>query len=251
MFFFLSKALLFLIRPMFWVLVMAFLAFISKRAVRRRRYAFFLLMFLVVFSNKGLFEAACGLWELPPHRLNKSYDIGILLGGYSNSNGYPKDGRHHFNASVNRLTQTLELYQQGKIRQVLLTGGSSNIITRGQLESQVTVDFIEDMGVPRTAVIVESQARNTWENAQNTAKIIQSKYPQASCLLITSAWHMRRARACFRKVGLNIDFYCTDYKSSALGAWAWLQFEPGVLADWEALFKEWVGMLVYAMRGYI
>lgn len=251
MFFFLSKALLFLIRPMFWVLVLSFLAFISKRAAKRRRYALILLFFLIVFSNKGLFEAVCGFWELPPQKLTESYDIGILLGGYSNSNGYPKDGRHHFNASVNRLTQTLELYQQGKIRQILLTGGSSNIITKGQLESEVVVDFIEDVGVPRKAVIVEPQARNTWENAQNVAKIIQTKYPQASCVLITSAWHMRRAKACFSKAGLNIDYYCTDYKSTDLGGWAWLQFEPDVLGDWEGLFKEWVGMLVYAIRGYI
>lgn len=251
MFFFLSKALLFLIRPMFWMLILAFLAFISKRAVKRRRYALILLLFMLVFSNKGLFEAVCGLWELAPQKLTQSYDIGILLGGYSNSNGYPKDGRHHFNASVNRLTQTLELYQQGKIRQILLTGGSSNIITRGQLESQVVVDFVEDMGIPNRAIIVEPHARNTWENAQYAAKIIHSKYPQASCVLVTSAWHMRRARACFRKAGLDIDYYCTDYKSTDLAGWAWLQFEPGVMGDWEGLFKEWVGMLVYAIRGYV
>jgi hypothetical protein len=36
-----------------------------------------------------------------------------------------------------------------------------------------------------------------------------------------------------------------------LGGWAWVQFEPGVLGDWEALFKEWLGMLVYAMKGYV
>lgn len=251
MFFFLSKALLFLIRPMFWVLVLAFLAFISKRAARRRRYALIMLLFLIFFSNKGLYEVVCGRWELPPQKLTQSYDIGILLGGYSNSNGYPQDGRHHFNASVNRLTQTLELYQQGKIRNILLTGGSSNIITKGKLESQEVVDFVEDMGIDRKVVIVEPQARNTWENALYSAKIIKAKYPQATCVLITSAWHMRRARACFRKAGLEFDYYCTDYKSTDLGGWAWLQFEPGVLGDWEGLFKEWVGMLVYAVKGYV
>lgn len=251
MFFFLSKALLFLIRPMFWVMVLAIATFISKRSARRRRYALILLLFLIFFSNKGLFEAVSSLWELPPNKITQSYDIGILLGGYSKTDGYPQDGRHHFNASVNRLTQTLELYQQGKIRNILLTGGSANIITKGQLEAQVVVDFIEDMGIPRTAVIVESQARNTWENALNSTQIIQAKYPKASCVLITSAAHMRRARACFRKAGLDIEYYCTDYHRSSLRGWAWLKFKPGVIGDWEGLFKEWVGMLVYAIKGYV
>ena len=251
MFFFLSKALLFLIRPMFWVMILAIAAFISRRSARRRRYAFILVLFLIFFSNKGLFEAVCSLWEMPPQKITQSYDIGILLGGYSNSSGYPKDGRHHFNASVNRLTQTLELYQEGKIRNILLTGGSANIITKGQLESEEVVDFIEDMGVPRTAVIVEPKARNTWENALFSAKIIKKKYPNASCVLITSAAHMRRAQACFRKAGLNIDTYCTDFRRTDLNGWAWLQFEPQVLGDWEGLIKEWVGMLVYAIKGYV
>ena len=205
---------------MFWVMILAIAAFISRRSARRRRYAFILVLFLIFFSNKGLFEAVCSLWEMPPQKITQSYDIGILLGGYSNSSGYPKDGRHHFNASVNRLTQTLELYQEGKIRNILLTGGSANIITKGQLESEEVVDFIEDMGVPRTAVIVEPTARNTWENALFSAKIIKKKIPQ--CHLCTHHFgsaHAPRA-GLFPQGGLEhryVLYRFSTYRPQGLG----------------------------------
>jgi hypothetical protein len=62
---------------------------------------------------------------------------------------------------------------------------------------------------------------------------------------------MRRARACFRKAGLDIDVYCTDYRRTRSGGWNWIKFSPNVIGDWEDLIKEWVGMLAYAIKGYL
>ena len=109
------------------------------------------------------------------------------------------------------------------------------------------------MGVPAEDMLIENEARNTHESAIYVPRLLQGRATPEECLLITSAFHMRRSRACFNKVGWKMDTFSADVHSH------FRKFSPDVLfipkiealANWQILFKEWVGMTAYWFTGYI
>lgn len=180
------------------------------------------------------------------------YDIGILLGGYSSMNKRPNDDRQNFNERGNRFIQTYELYKAGKIKKILLTGGNGSILQDLASEATEMRQFLVKIGVPDSAIIVESKSRNTYENAIFTKEILEESYPNARCLLITSAWHMPRSKAIFEKAGMPFDVFSVDYLSERT------KLTPDdILPDklgfyhWELLIKEWVGYWGYWAKGYL
>ena len=256
MFYVLSKLLYFLIQPINWVMAAMMYSFFSKNPKRKKRSLAFALVIALFFSNHFIFNQFMNLWEVDPVRitsLEKSYDIGILLGGYSNFYKHDNNDRHNFNERANRFNNALELYYAGKIKKIFLTGGSGNLLGAQHSEAILVKEYLLRIGIPLKDIIIESQSRNTRENALFTQKILQEKYPNASCLLITSAWHMRRANACFKKLDMHYDCFPVDYVGEKT-RWA---PESMLIPDrlgfyrWEILIKELVGYFVYGLRGYV
>jgi uncharacterized SAM-binding protein YcdF (DUF218 family) len=64
-------------------------------------------------------------------------------------------------------------------------------------------DFIVSQGVPAAAVVVEDQSNSTHENALLTAPILRGL--QGPCVLLTSDFHMWRARRSFTRAGIAVE----------------------------------------------
>ena len=58
--------------------------------------------------------------------------------------------------------------------------------------------------IDRKRIEIEPASRNTHENAVNTTLLVKPR-PGDRWLLITSAWHMRRALCAFRTAGFNVE----------------------------------------------
>lgn len=256
MFFLLSKLLNFLLNPLIWVFTALFFGLRSKKP-SRKRYSFFLATILLfIFSNEFFFNTVINWWEVETIQANEmqkgDYDIAILLGGYGDANGIPAHDRFVFGTSANRFTQTLELYRTGKIKRILLTGGKSDIKQKNRLEAIAARELLLRLGIPDSVILLETNARNTRENALFSKQILDSlKYE--NCLLVTSAFHMKRAKACFDKVGISYTPYAADYKSKnpKYNFGYFLKPNPNILGDWEILLKEWVGLVAYKIVGYV
>ncbi|MEO1514252.1 MAG: YdcF family protein [Bacteroidota bacterium] len=256
MFFILSKVLIILIQPLNWIVGLLIFSLLSKKAKRKKRSLLIATLLLVFFTNHFTFNQFVRWWEpesIRTDQIAEAYDIGILLGGYSNFFVRPNQDRHNFNKAADRFTQTFDLYRQGKIRKILLTGGSGEILGYAVPEAEQMRQLLIRWGVPDSCIIVENESRNTHENAVFTKSILQQKYPGQSCLLITSAFHMPRASRCFDKVGLEYMPFCVDYMSE------YTSFRPAsilfpnrdCLHRWEVMIKEMVGMAAYWLKGYI
>lgn len=256
MFFVISKVLYILIQPLNWVVGLSLASLFLKKKKWKRITLLSSITLLIFFSNHFILNQVMNLWEPESIRaaeITEPYDIGILLGGYSNFNlQYPED-RYPFNQRGTRFTQTLELYKQGKIKKILLTGGAGNLLGDAVPEAEKIVAYLEKMDVPIEDLIIEGKSRNTKENAEFSRAILQKDYPEARCLLITSAWHMRRSAACFRKEKVEFTPYCVDYISERTRAHPESLFTPNNLGfyRWEVMIKEWFGILGYWARGYI
>ncbi len=80
----------------------------------------------------------------------------------------------------------------------------------GLREADITLQDLTSLGISKDRVIVEDQSRDTYENAVFATRMVHPK-PDQTWLLVTSAWHMPRAVACFRKAGWNVIPAPTGY----------------------------------------
>jgi uncharacterized SAM-binding protein YcdF (DUF218 family) len=147
------------------------------------------------------------------------------------------------------------LYKLGKIKKILISGGQGLNPSNTNTEAELLRDFMVMAGVPESDIMVENQAVNTFQNAVLTKEILsQNAYdPNQTHFLITSAFHMKRAKGCFDKVGLNtetfpVDYYAEDIRFSVPKL---LAPDPYAVFLWHKLFKEWIGLVVYKVVGYI
>lgn len=255
MFFILSKVLFFLIKPSVWILALLVYAIFGKRPARKQNALIAATVLFLFFSNHFIYNLIINGYEPPVVEMNDLdgvYDIGILLGGYSYFFPVQTEDRHTFNHSAGRLTETLELYHTGKIKKILLSGGSGRILTQERSEALEVAELLQRWNVPPKDILIEPDSRNTRENALFSKQFIEENHPGARCLLITSAWHLPRAAACFRAVDMEVTPFPVDHRSERIRAHpeSWLLPDARGLDHWEKLIKEWIGYGVYWVRGY-
>ncbi|MEO9477921.1 MAG: YdcF family protein [Cyclobacteriaceae bacterium] len=210
------------------------------------------LVILIVLSNPLLSRIALEKWQYPP--VDKAnlhlFDVAIVLTGMTKTNMSQAD-QLHFSDGADRITEAIDLYKSGTVRKILISGGSGSLLY-DEVESNKLKEFAITCGVKSNDVIVESESRNTYENAFYTKKALEQRnYMDRELLLITSAFHMPRAIRCFNKQSLTITPFPVDYRSSKISLDPAL-FVPSARAldNWGLLFNEWVGIIAYRLVGY-
>jgi uncharacterized SAM-binding protein YcdF (DUF218 family) len=110
--------------------------------------------------------------------------------------------------------------------------------------------FLEDLGVPKSAILPESESRNTYENALFTKRLLDARGCK-TILLVTSALHMRRARTIFQSVGLEVVPATTDYEILIEAKPAPLPWLPDALTleGSSRALKEYIGLIAFRIRG--
>jgi uncharacterized SAM-binding protein YcdF (DUF218 family) len=191
---------------------------------------------------------AMGQLEMPPTLLSGDYSLAIVLTGTTDP-GVRIPGQTQLTSGADRLTEALRLYHDKKIQKILITGGAASLSYPDHHEGRETKKLMQALGVDTDHLILEDKAKNTHENAKLSRERLSGQ--EEDILLITSAYHMRRAWACFQKEGLEVTPYPVDYRYRADRGWRdWL---PSVdaLDQWETIIKEMVGLVVYRLMGYL
>lgn len=256
MFFLLSKTLNYLVMPFVLVCIAFLVSGIMKNVRWKKRLFWAALGTLLFFSNEFIANEVMKAWEIKttPFREMSHHKIGIVLTGGTNNKQTPKD-RVYFYGAVDRVIHTVQLYKLNLIDRILISGGSGKLVTSGEEgESLQYKKTMIVMGVPESDIMTEEVTRNTYESAIEVKKIITSNgYRDADCLLITSAFHMRRALACYRKAGFQIDNFTTDFYSHPTEYTFDVLFIPnvGAIDIWQRLIREWMGIIAYKIAGYI
>jgi len=255
MFFFLSKILAYLIMPLLIICGFLVASALVKTPSRKKRLFYIGLSLLLFASNDFIVNEVVLLWEVPitpMQDIKKIYTWGIVLTGVTKFDSGPRD-RVFFNRGADRVTHAVQLYKMGKIKKILVTGGSGRLDTPERKEADEVAEALLLMGVPAEDIVKEAISRNTHESAVEVKKILQGNATPAECLLITSAYHMRRSRACYAKVGWSMDGFSVDFISHRrrFSVDALLFPKVEAISNWQTLLKEWAGMITYKLAGYI
>ena len=155
--------------------------------------------------------------------------------------------------SGDRLFQTIRLYKMGRIDKIIFTGGSGSIEFPEKREGKFVKKYLNEIQIPDSALIIENESKNTYENAVFTKKILDSLNYNTNLLLVTSAYHMPRSLAVFKKAGYtNVTPYVTNRVSGVRRYTFDHLFIPNIDAmfNLQLLLHEWIGFAVYKIKGY-
>ncbi|MCX6194070.1 MAG: YdcF family protein, partial [Cytophagales bacterium] len=156
--------------------------------------------------------------------------------------------------TADRFIQPLLLYKKGLVKKLLITGGNGNIkglkIDDTQ-ESKKVKEVLIAMGVHEKDIYLEENARNTHENAVYTKKMLHP-YLKERMVLVTSAMHMPRAKACYLKEGFLVDDYPADIKKKDTPTGILDQIIPQErnLNKFAELMREIAGYVIYKIVGF-
>ena len=240
----------------------ALLAGLVALAWRRRRTAFALIglaaVWLWVWSMPlvptAMSRALAAPYPPLPAEALPTADAIVLLGGgiMPTRSGHPYP---NLGSAADRIWHAARLYHAGKAPVILATAGSVwGDAAWGKPDNQTGAEAMRmalvSWNVPRSVVIIEPNSRSTRENAVETAALA-ARHGFEELLLVTSASHMRRAEAAFRRVGLSVTPAACDH-GGELARPAVLLLIPtaGALSASSSLLREQIGWLAYRLRGW-
>lgn len=129
---------------------------------------------------------------------------------------------------------------------VLICGGNPE--HHAASEADTYLPWLLRAGVPRDAIVLENQSLTTWQNARNAARILQDD-DDASLMLITSSYQMRRAMLDFDRFGYAPTPVVANVRRAHPG---WMP-RLGNLVSAETALHELIGtaqFYVYSMIGW-
>lgn len=255
MFFFLSKTLPYLFMPLTIILGTLIISLFLGNKKWKNRLQIFAVGLLLICSNNIVIDRVFKLWEIPPtpiEQLPDSRTVGIVLSGVVKKEKLPHD-RVYLADGADRITHAVQLYKAGKIQKILITGGQGAFSKSPIREASQLKQILMMCEVPEEDIAIESESRNTRQNAVFTGEILKKQFPDYQYLLITSSFHMRRSLACFNKAGISTTGFSTDFKTGDYPPRFTTYFipSPNAIDKWQLLMKELMGMAAYRVMGYV
>jgi uncharacterized SAM-binding protein YcdF (DUF218 family) len=182
----------------------------------------------------------------------------VLLGGATRPSVAPRVWPEVLEAG-DRILYAGRLFKEGYAPKLILTGGRIDWKEgTNASEAEDIETLLEFMGIPPSAMRLERTSLNTHENAVNVKAILAQEKLEGPILLVTSAFHMPRSMAIFKKEGMEAIAAPTDYlfgESTQITGLS--SFILKLMPDAEAMhqttiaLKEYVGMAVYWLKGWI
>lgn len=145
-----------------------------------------------------------------------------------------------------RLFGGIELYSAGKALKLIFTGGRIPWNKAKINEGNVLKEYAITMGIPKANILVGKDANNTYEEAITIKQLLNY---ENKIILVTSAFHMSRAKKIFEKMGFKVIPFKVDYKTSPNMKITILDFFPNAesLELTETGMRELFGRIFYIL----
>lgn len=256
---FFTRAVLKLLEPV--GLVWLALLLITFALWRRRHRAFAactlaLALFVWVIGGTQLSDILLRSLEEPFAGINldelPAADAVILLGGGLQPSRY-EAGQLHLSGAGDRVTMALELLRLGKAPALCIGGGSTRIDGETRSEADLARAAILERKLTTAEVFSLGICEDTHDEALRVFALAE-EHRWRRLLLVTSAYHLRRASATFRAAGLEvIPVPCNFLSSLSTGHSPFLMTLPGHagFARSSIWLHEQIGWLEYRRRGWI
>jgi uncharacterized SAM-binding protein YcdF (DUF218 family) len=255
--YYLSKVLPLLFLPVSLSLIAALLTLVFIFKGKRAWSLVSLLTSILVLWVAALPEVAGRLmWSLERQYLPvptgeiPAADCIVVLGGALGSVIYPRVNVELTDAA-DRVFQAAALYRAGKGKTIIVAAGNQPWMQDQVPEANLIRDLLQEWGVLPQSVLLDTASVNTRGNAVNAVAFMHQAGCQSS-LLVTSSWHMPRAVAAFRVLGVNVTPVSVDVRFVQGDSNSLAGFIPraDALAASSQAILEWMGIWVYRWKGW-
>jgi uncharacterized SAM-binding protein YcdF (DUF218 family) len=147
--------------------------------------------------------------------------------------------------SLERLRYAARLHRSSGLP-LLVTGGKpgGGSLAEGRIMQQL---LLSEYGI--ASRWVEDAALTTWDNARLSAQQLKADQIQR-IVLVTHAWHLRRARPLFEAQGLDVAPAGIQFSSARVDSVLDCLPTPAGLRDSTFALHEWLGILWYKLRSF-
>lgn len=209
-----------------------------------------LILFIALFTTTGavIVQALEDRFPRPSGDPAQLPCVIVLGGGFTNDVDTYRGG-YEINDAGDRFIEVLRLANKYPSARIIISGGDG-FITGGYLGDAVIAErMYTAFGISRDRILQDGSSRTTFENAINTKKLLDSN-GLSHCLLVTSGFHMPRSVGIFRKLGIQVTPWVTDYRSTGNEHLRFDISQPEANASLLAVAtKEWIGMVGYYASG--
>ena len=153
---------------------------------------------------------------------------------------------YEFKDSVDRILSGIDLFKQNKAPLLILTNGKlpwSVGIPQGEYLKNFCIKF----GIPEESILLTENVQNTDQEAISVKKILKTN--EVNIILVTSAFHMSRAKKVFEAANIKVIPFAVDFKTP-IKKITIIDFIPSAnsLKDTSHFFREMIGRLYYNLK---
>ena len=199
-----------------------------------------------IFSN-NFFKLVEGSEYRKPMSSIDSADAIVVLSGML---GINEVGDSTFTewGDPDRFFGGIALFKAGKVQKLVFTGGKMPWDRTKKTEGEVLKDFAISNGISSEKIFITKDVENTADEAVAVKELIS---PSKRIILVTSAFHMYRAKRLFEKEGFEVIAYKVDYKTAGNSTLTVMDFLPSAnsLELSETGFREIIGRIYYIIKG--
>jgi uncharacterized SAM-binding protein YcdF (DUF218 family) len=141
----------------------------------------------------------------------------------------------------------IALFKAGKAQKLVFTGGKMPWDKVKKTEGEVLKEYAISNGIPSEKIFVTKDEENTAKEAVAVKELIR---PSKRIILVTSAYHMYRAKRLFEKQGFNVIPFKVDYKVARSLKNTIMDFLPDAqcLEQTETGCREILGRIFYIIK---
>jgi uncharacterized SAM-binding protein YcdF (DUF218 family) len=154
-----------------------------------------------------LLIAGAVIWQARTDEARAADAIVVL--GAAQYNGRPS------NVLSARLDHALDLYEQGLAPRIVVTGGRAEGDAYSEAESGLM--YLEERGVPGSAILMETQGRDTWTSMQGVADVLENTDAHR-ILIVSDGFHLLRTELMARELGF--EAYSSAAPDSPIRPWS-------------------------------
>ena len=222
---------------------------------KKTKYVYSSIIFLIVFSN-GVFSNA--LWRLLEHPwkrldyslVDSSDGIVVLSGGGIKLP--PLNKKIIEWNDPDRFFAGIDLYKANKSNRLIFTGGINPLITGLPPEGDIYIKEALSKGIPKKDLFTTFPVSNTLQEAKAIKKLLNDEISatQKKVILVTSAFHMNRAKRIFEREGISVLPYPVDFRSNKIfspslsNPLMWIP-NSSSLANSTSAIREIIGRIIY------
>jgi len=112
-----------------------------------------------------------------------------------------------------RLDAAVQLFKSGETGRLVVTGGTRRF---GTVESAVEAAYLEQNGVPDSAIIKEEYTQSTSDQSLYIRKVLMDSLKMNSIAIVTDGWHLPRALLICRLNRFRVSGIASSYKLPVL-----------------------------------